>query len=105
MKSEGGLPHSADISLQSQWGLKMRKRRRHHSVLPLHRLGEWWVESEMGLIVDWWSRISAHHMEEGFVVGEEGRQVLRRGLPHPVMENTEINMISFQLSQFPSCQP
>ena len=43
--------------------------------------------------------------EGGFVVGEEGRQALRRGLPHPEMENTEIYMISFQLSQFPSCQP
>ena len=59
----------------------------------------------MGLIVDWWSLVSAHHLEEGFVVGEEGRQALRRGLPHPAMENTEIYMISFQLSQFPSCQP
>ena len=55
-------------------GLKMRKRWRHHSVLPLpclHRLGERWVESEMGLIVDGWSLVSAHHVEEGFVVGEE----------------------------------
>ena len=69
------LPHNFELTQLFFFNsVKRRKRWRHHSVLSLpclHRLEERWVASQLGLIIDWWSLVSAHHVEEGFVVGEE----------------------------------